>query len=256
MMLCNYGCGREAKYPLKNGKWCCTRSYNSCPEVRKERSKIMKKVFNQPEIKAKIPRAHTFTIEYIKEKYKTFAKEEEMRYNPDKPGEKEIQVHCKYHKCKNSKEKGGWFTPSKEQFRARRDALEHNDGNDGSYFYHSEKCKQECCLYNLRSDPIRLSEFEKYRKDVDKETYKTLKKYSDRIKNFNFRGKRHGYELDHKYSIYDGFKNSVDPKIIGHYKNLECIQESKNLKKNRNSSVILEELLKEIKLDEIERRVK
>jgi len=28
-----------------------------------------------------------------------------MRYNPDKPGEEEIQVHCKNHLCKNSKKK-------------------------------------------------------------------------------------------------------------------------------------------------------
>ena len=153
MMLCNYGCGREAKYPLKNGKWCCTRSYNSCPEVRKERSKIMKKVFNQPEIKAKIPRAHTFTIEYIKEKYKTFAKEEEMRYNPDKPGEKEIQVHCKNHNCKNSKEKGGWFTPTQSKRTDRIRSLEKDYGNDGAYFYCCDQCKNQCPLFNLSSDP-------------------------------------------------------------------------------------------------------
>lgn len=41
-MLCEYGCGQEAKYQLKNGKWCCSKSYNSCPVARKNKSKVMK----------------------------------------------------------------------------------------------------------------------------------------------------------------------------------------------------------------------
>jgi len=24
MKLCDYGCGQEAKYQFKNGKWCCS----------------------------------------------------------------------------------------------------------------------------------------------------------------------------------------------------------------------------------------
>ena len=30
-MLCSYGCGATAKYKLKNNKWCCSKSWNSCP---------------------------------------------------------------------------------------------------------------------------------------------------------------------------------------------------------------------------------
>lgn len=38
--LCDYGCGREATHYLKNAKkWCCSKSYNSCPEAKKK-SKI------------------------------------------------------------------------------------------------------------------------------------------------------------------------------------------------------------------------
>jgi hypothetical protein len=31
MKLCIYGCGQEATYQFKNGKWCCSKSKNSCP---------------------------------------------------------------------------------------------------------------------------------------------------------------------------------------------------------------------------------
>lgn len=29
-MICEYGCGQEANYLLKSGKWCCSKSVNSC----------------------------------------------------------------------------------------------------------------------------------------------------------------------------------------------------------------------------------
>ncbi len=92
------------------------------------------------------------TISKIKERYPTFSKIEEMRYNPNKPGEKEIQVHCKNHLCKNSKEQSGWFDVGKWQLSDRIRALESINGTDGSYFYCCVECKQECPLYSLRSD--------------------------------------------------------------------------------------------------------
>jgi len=29
--ICDYGCGKEANKQFKNGKWCCSKSQNSCP---------------------------------------------------------------------------------------------------------------------------------------------------------------------------------------------------------------------------------
>ena len=40
--LCDYGCGREARFQFKNGKWCCSESYNQCPFVKKKNSKGLK----------------------------------------------------------------------------------------------------------------------------------------------------------------------------------------------------------------------
>jgi 5-methylcytosine-specific restriction endonuclease McrA len=94
-----------------------------------------------------------FTIEDLKNKHTFFSKIEELRYNPNKPEEKEIQVHCKYSECFNSKEKGGWFTPKRSQLYVRISALENSECLDGYYFYCSEKCKQECPLYRLHHDP-------------------------------------------------------------------------------------------------------
>ena len=37
--LCDYGCGQEAQYQFKNGKWCCSNNINSCPSLKKKHSK-------------------------------------------------------------------------------------------------------------------------------------------------------------------------------------------------------------------------
>lgn len=42
-MLCEYGCGREAKFTLKNGKHCCESSSNKCPEVKRRNKEGIKK---------------------------------------------------------------------------------------------------------------------------------------------------------------------------------------------------------------------
>jgi len=202
--LCDYGCGQEAKYQFKNGKWCCSKYISQCPIVKKKisestknpseekrqknseahkgkipwnkgkreiysetslkkmggarKGKTYKEIYGEKrtkEIKRKKRLANKLTIKKIKEKYPFFSQIEEMRYNPDKPGEKEIQVHCKNHLCENSKERDGWFTPSPQQMKRRRDWLE-NEGIDICYFYCSQQCKNICPLYYSRgSDPLK-----------------------------------------------------------------------------------------------------
>lgn len=73
-------------------------------------------------------------------------------------------------------------------------------------------------------------------------TQKSYKKYKDIINPKNVkRGKN--YHLDHKYSIFEGFNNGVSPKIVGQYYNLEIITAYDNLKKNKQCSITLNELL-------------
>ena len=42
MNICDYGCGQEAKFQLRSGKWCCCESYNKCPEIRRKNSEANK----------------------------------------------------------------------------------------------------------------------------------------------------------------------------------------------------------------------
>jgi len=42
--FCEYGCEQESKYQLRNGKCCCSQSYNSCPAIKKKNSNSIKQL--------------------------------------------------------------------------------------------------------------------------------------------------------------------------------------------------------------------
>ena len=203
-MKCEYGCDKEGKYQLKNGKWCCNESSKSCKEIirkssegRKGTKRTEKQKHNisishigqksdkkgltyeeyygiekSKKIKNKMKIRKKNTIEKIKKQYLFFSQIEEMRYNPDKPGEKEIQVHCKNHNCPNSKEQGGWFTPTYIQLYERIRQIEKN-GQDFCYLYCSDECKNKCPLYGFITNINNTYTYEEY------ETWKNFIKERD-----------------------------------------------------------------------------
>ncbi len=94
-------------------------------------------------------------------------------------------------------------------------------------------------------DPSLKREFDRYKQEVLKLTERQFKLYKNKIENSEKRGQM--YCLDHKYSIYDGFHNNVDPIIISHWKNFEIMTRSANAKKHTFSSIAITQLQKEIK---------
>jgi hypothetical protein len=43
-MKCHYGCGKEATHQFENGKWCCSKSKNSCISIKKKRKLLLVKI--------------------------------------------------------------------------------------------------------------------------------------------------------------------------------------------------------------------
>jgi len=208
MILCAYGCGQEAKHQFKNGKYCCSEYISGCPSINKKQcqgnknkkfsiqrrkniSNSLKGRFLSEKHKINIGNGNIgkkLSISKIKKKYPFFSKIEKMRYNPDKPEEKEIQVHCKNHNCPNSKEQGGWFTPTYTHLYERIRRLERE--NAGCYFYCSEKCKNNCPLYNLKSDPYKSIE-----KPYTSEEYQTFREFV--LKRDNYKCQYCGKKAEH-----------------------------------------------------------
>ena len=46
-MICYYGCGKEAKYILKNGNSCCSKTHSQCVTIRKKNSLGLKKSYRR-----------------------------------------------------------------------------------------------------------------------------------------------------------------------------------------------------------------
>lgn len=55
-----------------------------------------------------------------------------------------------------------------------------------------------------------------------------------------------GISRDHMYSINEGYKNGIDPKILAHPANCKLMRHNDNISKGKNSTITLEELLKRI----------
>jgi hypothetical protein len=86
-----------------------------------------------------------------------------------------------------------------------------------------------------------ISPWEKYKRSVRKISNSQP---LDTLLNHDKRGFNKGkYNLDHIYSIYDGFINNVDPAIIGNIKNLRYITFEENRLKSHRSDVTIEKLM-------------
>lgn len=78
------------------------------------------------------------------------------------------------------------------------------------------------------------TEFEQYKK--------TVRRLTTVVKNlFNVTINK-GEHVDHKMSVYDGFKQNVSPYLIASMENLEIITAISNLKKGSSSSITKDEL--------------
>jgi len=97
--------------------------------------------------------------------------------------------------------------------------------------------KIEKGIFCRPDDPVYL-EFKKYRRKV---YYWTSKNDLTKLENYDKRALL-GYHLDHKFSITEGFKNNVPPKIIGSIYNLEFIPYNVNTAKGTKCSITLEKL--------------
>jgi len=252
--LCSYGCGQEAKYQLKNGKWCCEHQWMKCIKVRKDNRKRMKEnnPLNDPKIreKQKIANGNILCREKkrnyslnnnvmhrpeIKEKHKQKMKELSGKNNPlytNPDALEKLRISASSEECRKKKKEA-----TKKAFIEGRHPM----------------CFSDIILRMSisNSKPHEHTEkFKEYSEVVIQETNRSLIKHKKEIENYDLRGRKYGYELDHKYSISKGFEQKIDPKIIGHWKNLEILPKLKNRNKYTKCSIEINELLKIIRESE------
>lgn len=240
MKLCKCGCGKSVTKELNNyivGHWMRGKtSWNkgkSWPKTIKDKfsQSAIKKFKDRPDLRKKCG-YNKLTYKRLKDKYKFFCEIEEIQ--EDENGD--VLVKCKF--CSK------FFIPTYTQLQERIRYIKNSAKNIHQYFYCSPECKKLCKYYNrhVDIDNYDLDKLREYSNLVRIETERTVKNHSNKIKNIELRGKKKGYDLDHKYSVVEGFKNNVDPLIISHYKNLEVVTWKENSNKKSKCSLTLKEL--------------
>jgi predicted nucleic acid-binding Zn ribbon protein len=129
-----------------------------------------------------------------------------------------------------------------------RDQIRKNKEEQGVWIPLDEL--SDCQKYRLNVDSISRKNFELYG-----EKYLSITPKNKKIlnKNKEFRNK---LSIDHKYSVYSGFKNKIDPEIIGSIVNMEIIPVYENSGKNKRNSISLAKLVeKYIKFSDDENKI-
>lgn len=208
-ILCEYGCGLPARYIInvKNQKFCCSNNYNSCEEMRLINKKLSG-IANRNYIKRK---THS---ELMKKENPMFVDENKQKF---------INVVSSY------------------DYKEKMSNILVNLWKNEDFI---DKVFAGRIKNGVQIPPEKAKGFKQYHNRVFYYTRKTIRKHINIINPDNKPiGISEGlYNIDHIYSIFDGFNNNINPKIIGSIINLQIILWKDNLKKQRNSWITKEEL--------------
>jgi len=151
-----------------------------------------------------------------------------------------LEVKC----CKCNK----WFQPTRSEVSNRLQFLKGNEKYNGEFrFYCSDGCKESCNIYRISENHLisrqHFDRYNLYRSKVYKHTRMSYNLYRNFINPHNKKRGRNKYHLDHIYSIKDGFRNDIEPHIIGAPINLRMLKEYDNINKSDNSEISSDVLL-------------
>lgn len=107
-----------------------------------------------------------------------------------------------------------------------------------------KRCR-ECYNINRYKNSVSSKDgWELYHLLVWKHTTKNYKYYFNIINPFNLKRGQLGsdYNVDHKFSVSEGFKNNIPPRIIGSVHNLEMINKKENSSKGTKCSIEIDKL--------------
>lgn len=125
------------------------------------------------------------------------------------------------------------------------------------YKYCSFKCARRHFSKESTKEAVKLygenwiEDWNKYKDIVGRYSNISYKIFQSILNPTNLTRARGAYHLDHIVPKIYGFLHKIDPKIIGHYKNLQMLSEHENLIKGKN---VLEEVT--LKIKEIEQELK
>lgn len=272
--LCHFGCGNEGLFVNKKGEWRCKESSNSCP-VNKNKNREANKGFPSP-MKGK--NISDVTKKKISNSLKGKKKSEESKIKMRKTRKESGMyvgvlnpMYGKIHKAESiekmkgprdfipfNKGKKGLQTQSpKQRERSRQYCL-----NGHSLYMNSLPKKLPYIPIEVKIEKLRkirktqeekgkwipknqLKEFDLYYRMVLHYTYISINKKFTKIDLIHRgRAKEGTIQIDHIFSITEGFRQNILPCIIGSKSNLKIVNSLYNIKKKSNCDISSEELFK------------
>jgi len=134
------------------------------------------------------------------------------------------------------------FAKNKSQFKMNIICgNQHNITATWNNWKKNKRCRL-CYEINKLENSVKNKEgWEQYHFLVWSYSEKNYLKFKDIINPNNYKRSKN-FHLDHKYSISEGFKNNIDPLIIGGVNNLQIISAKENLSKGVKCSININEL--------------
>lgn len=219
MRICEFGCGQEATYRFKNGKWCCSKSHNKCSAVRDQmRKQPYRTTKRTEESKRKQGETSKRNGSTKGERNGMFGKRGKL--NPFY-GKNHTEEQCKKWKKERSNIK--YKQLMSELMRG---------------LWKEEWFRKTHTKYTLEE----VRDLKSYYYVVWQYTRQSYREFSAFINPHNKILSYQTYHIDHIFSIIDGFRNKVDPRIIGSTVNLQVLPKLENIRKNRSSWISLKNL--------------
>lgn len=212
--MCENGCGNKAVYQLKNKKWICNKDHRKCP--------INKLKYGQPGDRNPMY-GKIFSNDH-RRKIGLKSKEKKGKYKPET-----IELYKKIRAGKGNPRYGKPFKHKPEDLVKLRKTMEEH-----GYWYKLED----------------LSKFRLYRREVEKYTNISISKKftSEQLKNRGRLKEKH-IHIDHIFSVVEGFKLNIDPKIIGCKSNIRILSVHENCSKQTKCGISKEELFKKYEVE-------
>lgn len=98
---------------------------------------------------------------------------------------------------------------------------------------------------NTRSRDRSKTSLDGYGAQVKRYTSRSYKDHLDLINPLGLLRAKGSYELDHIFSIREGYENKVPPEVIGHYTNLRMLASSENGSKHSRCDKTIEDLYRD-----------
>jgi hypothetical protein len=108
-------------------------------------------------------------------------------------------------------------------------------------------------LYTILDVYSILEDYKYYKREVYNLTQISYKKFINMINPLNYK-RNFNWQLDHKYSVSQGFIDKIEPKIISSPYNLQMLTMKQNYSKNYKCSITKEDLLEEYEQDALQTR--